>query len=199
MISGDNPLSSPARRRATYEDLLKVPDILIAEVLDGELITSPHPPLPHLRVASVLICDVSPFDRQASNPGGWWILFEPELHLGDDILVPDLAGWQRECMPVLRGAPYFEQAPDWVCEVVSPSTGRIDRVRKMPIYAREQVSHVWLVDPLQRILEVYRLEGWHWVVAGTDGDDEIVRAEPFDAIELEMSRWWLEPEESPDR
>ncbi len=97
-------------------------------------------------------------------------------------------------MPVLENVAYAELAPDWVCEVVSPSTGRIDRVRKMPIYAREQVGHIWLVDPLQRTLEVYRLAERHWVVVGTHGDDEIVRAEPFDAIELDMSRWWLEPE-----
>jgi Uma2 family endonuclease len=121
-------------------------------------------------------------------------LFEPELHLGADILVPDLAGWRRERMPVLRDVPYFELAPDWVCEVVSPSTGRIDRVRKMPIYARGQVGHIWLVDPLQRTLEVYHLEKSHWVVVGTHGDDELIRAEPFDAIELDMSRWWLETE-----
>lgn len=187
----------PAQRRATYEDLLKVPDILIAEILDGELITSPRPASPHARVTSVLIQDVGPFDRRTGGlggPGSWWILFEPELHLEADILVPDLAGWRRERMPVLRDVPYFEQAPDWVCEVVSPSTGRIDRVRKMPIYAREQVGHIWLVDPLQRTLEVYRLEERHWIVAGTHGDNEIVRAEPFDAIELDMSRWWLESE-----
>ncbi|MGE0682703.1 MAG: Uma2 family endonuclease, partial [Candidatus Binatia bacterium] len=116
---------NPAQRRATYEDLLKVPDILIAEILDGELITSPRPASPHARAASVLIQDVGPFDRQTGGPGGpggWWILFEPELHLDADILVPDLAGWRRERMPVLRDMPYFAQAPDWVCEVVSPST-----------------------------------------------------------------------------
>jgi Uma2 family endonuclease len=96
-------------------------------------------------------------------------------------------------MPVLRDVPYFEQVPEWVCEVVSPSTGRVDRVRKMPVYAREQVGHIWLVDPLHRTLEVYRLEGSRWVVVSTHGDTEIVRAEPFTAIELEMSRWWLEP------
>lgn len=188
---------NPAQRRATYEDLLQVSDTLITEILDGELITSPRPALPHSRAASVMIQDVSPFDRRTGGPGGpggWWILFEPEIHLGADILVPDLAGWRRERMPVLENVAYAELAPDWVCEVVSPSTGRIDRVRKMPIYAREQVGHIWLVDPLQRTLEVYRLAERHWVVVGTHGDAEMVRAEPFDAIELDMSRWWLEPE-----
>ncbi|MBI3303503.1 MAG: Uma2 family endonuclease [Deltaproteobacteria bacterium] len=182
----------PARRRATYEDLLKVPDILIAEIIDGELITSPRPAFPHARATSVISRDLDPFDRRPGSPGGWWILFEPELHLGADILVPDLAGWRRERMPVLENIPYSELAPDWVCEVISPTTGRIDRVRKMPIYAREQVGYVWLVDPLMRTLEVYQREGQRWVVASTYGGAEMVRAEPFEAVELDMSRWWLE-------
>jgi Uma2 family endonuclease len=95
-------------------------------------------------------------------------------------------------MPVLENVTYCEQAPDWVCEVVSPSTGRLDRVRKMPIYAREQVDNLWLVDPLLRTLEVYRLEGQRWVVASTHGGTDSVRAEPFAAVELDMSRWWLD-------
>lgn len=187
---------NPARRRATYEDLLQVPDILIAEIIDGELITSPRPASPPARAASIIRVDVDPFDRGlggASGPGGWWILFEPELHLRADVLVPDLAGWRRERMPVLANVAYFEQAPDWICEVVSPATGRLDRVRKMPVYAREHVSHLWLVDPLQRTLEVYRLEGQRWGVIGTYGGTEAVRAEPFEAVEIDMSRWWLEP------
>jgi Uma2 family endonuclease len=185
----------PARRRATYEDLLQVSDLLIAEIVDGELITSPRPAFPHARATVVIGQDLSPFDRRPGGPGGpggWWILFEPELHLGPDILVPDLAGWRREQMPILENVAYCEQAPDWVCEVVSPSTGRLDRVRKMPIYAREQVSHLWLVDPLLRTLEVYRLEGQQWVVASTHGGAESVHAEPFAAVELAMSRWWLD-------
>ncbi|MBI3799616.1 MAG: Uma2 family endonuclease [Deltaproteobacteria bacterium] len=186
---------NPAPRRATYEDLLKVPDILIAEIIDGELITSPRPASPHARVSSALVQDLNPFDRRPGGPGGpggWWILFESELHLGADILVPDLAGWRRERMPILQNVPYFEQAPNWVCEVVSPSTGRLDRVRKMPVYAREQVAHVWLVDPLQHTLEVYHLERQHWVLLRTHGDVESARAEPFAAIEIDLSRWWLE-------
>jgi Uma2 family endonuclease len=193
---------NPARRHATYEDLLKVPDIFIAEILEGELITSPRPAFPHSRATSVIRGGLDPFDRRLGGPGepgGWWILFEPEIHLGSDVLVPDLAGWRRERMPVLENVAYAELAPDWVCEVISPSTGRIDRVHKMPIYAREQVRHVWLVDPLQRTLEVYRLEGPQWVVASLHGDREIVRAEPFEVIELDMSRWWLESGESAER
>lgn len=187
----------PAQRRATYEDLLKVPDTLIAEIIDGELIASPRPAFPHARATSVIRGELDPFERRSggsSGPGGWWILFEPELHLGVDILVPDLAAWRRERMPVLENVAYSELAPDWVCEVVSPSSARVDRVRKIPVYAREQVRHIWLVDPLQRTLEVYRLEGQRWVVVSAHGDAEMVRVEPFEGLELDIGRWWLERE-----
>ncbi len=185
----------PARRHATYEDLLQVPDLLIAELIDGELITAPRPASPHAWAASVIGQDLGPFNRPLGGPGGpggWWILFEPELHLGADVLVPDLAGWRRQRLPVLANVPYFELAPDWVCEVISPTTARLDRVRKLPLYAREQVGYVWLVDPLMRTLEVYRLEGQRWVVVSTHGGAEGVRAEPFEGVELDMGRWWLE-------
>lgn len=185
------------KRRATYADLAKVPDTLVAEIIDGELITSPRPASPHARAATVLGGDLGPpFDRplgDPAGPGGWWLLFEPELHLGDDVLVPDYAGWRRQRMPVLPNVAAFEQTPDWLCEVVSPTTGAIDRGRKMRIYARERVGHLWLIDPLARTLEVYRLESDRWAVASTHGASDAVRAEPFDAVELQLARWWLEP------
>jgi Uma2 family endonuclease len=184
---------STAQRQATYEDLLKVPDILIAEIVDGELVTSPRPAFPHAQVTSAVNQDLGPFSRRPGGPGGpggWRILFEPELHLGADILVPDLAGWRRERMPVLADEPYSELAPDWVGEVVSPSTARIDRVRKMPIYVRERVGHLWFIHPGLQTLEVYRLEGQQWVVASSHAGANSVRAEPFEAVELDMSRWW---------
>ncbi len=188
---------SVARQRATYEDLLQVPERFIAEIIDGELTTAPRPSFPHARAVSIISRQLDSFDRRtggSDGPGGWWILFEPELHLGADILVPDIAGWRRERMPVLEDVPYSELAPDWVCEVVSPSTGRSDRVLKMPIYAREQVGHLWLVDPGLRTLEVYGLEAHRWVVLRTHGGNETIRAEPFAAIEIDLDRWWLESE-----
>ena len=185
-----------ARRRATYEDLLKVPDTMVAEILDGELYATPRPASPHARAASMMGGDLSgPFDRPPGGPGGpggWWILDEPELHLGPDVVVPDVAGWRREKMPVLPNVAAFTQAPDWACEVVSPTTAGADRVRKMRIYARESVGHLWLVDPLAKTVEVYRLENGRWVVASTHTGSESVRAEPFGAVELEIARWWLE-------
>lgn len=190
---------STARRQATYEDLLKVPDTLVAEILDGELFTFPRPAFPHAHATFSLSQDIGPFSRRSGGPGGpggWWILFEPELHLGRHIIVPDLAGWRRERMPILENVSYTELAPDWVCETLSPRTMRVDRIRKMRIYAREQVSHVWLVDPLARTLEVYRLEQKRWLLLDAYDGEEPVRAEPFDAIELDIHRWWLEEEES---
>ena len=127
--------------------------------------------------------------RGDGGPGGWW-MDEPELHLGEDVLVPDLAGWRRERMPELPAAGYFEPPPDWVCEVISPSTARTDRVGKVPVYARAGVIHLWLIDPLARTLEVCRLEQGRWVLLATHADDERVRAEPFETVELELARLW---------
>ena len=178
---------------ATYEDLLKVPDHLVAEIVDGELFTSPRPAMRHARAASGLGGKlVPPFDHGEGGPGGWWIIDEPELHLGRDILVPDLAGWRRERMPTYPDAAYCELAPDWICEVVSPTTGWLDRVRKMPRYAANSIPFLWLVDPIAKTLEVYRPEKGSWLLAGTYGGDDRVRAEPFDAIELVLQPLWTE-------
>jgi len=191
-------MSAP-KRRATYEDLMQVPDTKIAEIIDGELIVSPRPASPHAATAGALFTDLGGFGGGAHNPrgpGGWWILFEPELHLGEDVLVPDCAGWRHERMPRIPNVVGFTLAPDWVCEVISPSTGRIDRSRKMRIYAREGVGHVWLVDPLLQLFEAYRAEpddtgARRWVVAAAHGGDERVRVEPFAAAELALGAWWI--------
>lgn len=178
---------------ATYEDLLRLPDRMIGEIVDGELHASPRPASGHASAASTLGMDLgTPFQRGRGGPGGWWIFYEPELHFGADVLVPDLAGWRRERMPSRPDVPYFTLAPDWVCEVLSPSTAGFDRVRKMPVYLREGVSHLWLVDPVARSLEVFRRQDRHWLLAATFGvEQDKVRAEPFDAIELELSALWL--------
>jgi Uma2 family endonuclease len=188
-------MGDPARRHATYDDLRAVPSNLVAEIIHGALITHPRPAAPHTRAASRLGVDLGgPFDRGRGGPGGWVLLDEPELHLrGGHVLVPDLAGWRRERMPrVPLEAAAFELAPDWVCEVLSPSTEALDRAEKMPIYAAERVSHVWLVDPIVRTLEVHRLDGETYRVVGTWREAAVVRAEPFAAIELELAALWAE-------
>jgi Uma2 family endonuclease len=184
-------MASTARRRATYEDVLNAPKNKVAEIVDGELLTQPRPASLHARASSRLGAELDgPFDQGRGGPGGWIILDEPELHLHADILVPDLGGWRRQRMPELPDTAAFELAPDWVCEVLSTSTAAIDRARKMPIYAREQVGHIWLVDPVVKTLEAYRLEGGRWSLLGAWEGDAHVRAEPFDSMELELGRLW---------
>ena len=182
------------KRRATYEDLLRVPETKVAEIVDGELVVSPRPASPHAFAATVMLTDLfTAFQgtQPRSGQGGWWMLFAPELHLGDDVLVPDVAAWRCGRMPTLPNVAAFSIAPDWLCEIVSPSSGRHDRVVKMRCYAREGVAAVWVVDPLARTLESLRLEGGRWTVVSSHGGDEVVRVEPFEAVEIQLARWWL--------
>jgi Uma2 family endonuclease len=189
------PVAEP-KRKATYDDVLAAPEHQVAEILDGELFLSPRPASPHARASSILGSELTgPFDRIPSDParpGGWWILDEPELHLAQDVVVPDIAGWRRERMPRIPDAAWFDLAPDWLCETLSPSTANIDRTRKLRIYAREGVRHVWLVDPLARTLEVLSLEEGRWVIAETHAGDDVVRAAPFAAVEIELARLWID-------
>jgi hypothetical protein len=180
-------------RRATYADLEAVPSHKVAEILGGELVVSPRPAIPHaMASSSVGGTLIPPFQFGGGGPGGWWIFFEPELHFDDDVLVPDLAGWRRSRMPAAPQTPAISLPPDWICEVVSPGTASADRVRKLPIYSAQGVPHAWLVDPLARTLEVLRLQDGRWIIVGTHGGDEIVRAEPFDAIALDLLVLWGE-------
>ncbi|GAC1574672.1 MAG: hypothetical protein NVS3B20_06290 [Polyangiales bacterium] len=184
-------MADAAARRAIYADLLAVPRHLVAEIIHGAVVTHPRPGAPHANASSTLGWALTgPFRFGKGGPGGWVILDEPELHLGEHILVPDLAGWRRERMREIPNTAAFELAPDWICEVVSPSTSATDRADKLPIYAAEQVGHAWLIDPLAHTLEVFRLDGAGWRLAATFRDDAIVRAEPFDAIELELAVLW---------
>lgn len=184
-----------AKRRATYQDVLDAPENLVAEVVFGVLHTFPRPAVRHARAATRLGGELDgPFDRGRGGPGGWVILGEPELHLGaePDIVVPDLAGWRRERMPrVPRDDAFISLAPDWVCEVLSPSTQAIDRSDKMDVYRRESVRHLWHVEPIGMTLEVYRLEQ-RWVQVAVWRGDKTVRAEPFDAIEIELGALWAD-------
>ena len=182
---------SGSRRRATYEDLETVPPNCVGEIVDGELYVSPRPASPHARAASRLgMLLGTPFDMGKGGPGGWILLVEPELHLGEDALVPDLGGWRRERMPELPHTAAFTLAPDWVCEVLSPSTAVLDREKKMKAYAREGVGHLWLVDPLQQALEVYRLEGRRWSQQGHWRGGTTVHAEPFAVLPLDLATLW---------
>jgi Uma2 family endonuclease len=186
-------------RRATYADLEAVPPGKVAELVRGVLHVMPRPAPRHAHASSRLGGRLDgPFSLGEGGPGGWLLLDEPELHFPDpnapgeiDAVVPDLAGWRVERMPELPETAYFTLAPDWICEVLSPSTAAFDRAEKMPIYAREGVRHAWLVDPLARTLEVFALAAEErWVLLGVHRDAARVRAAPFEAIELDLAVLW---------
>ena len=180
-----------APSRATYRDVLDAPAHRVAEVVDGTLYTHPRPAAPHARASSSLGVKIGgPFDYDAGGPGGWWIIFEPELHLGEDIVVPDLAGWRRERMPDYPDTAYFTLAPDWVCEVLSASTRKLDLHGKRPVYAREGVGHLWLVDPADRTLEAFELREGQWMLIASAKDDEPVCIRPFDAVTFSLGDLW---------
>jgi Uma2 family endonuclease len=124
------------------------------------------------------------------GPGGWWILDEPELHFGADILVPDLAGWRRERMPTLPDTAWIELPPDWVCEILSPATRTHDRSIKLALYAQQDVDYLWLVDPDARTLEVFQRSGENWLLLVTLRDDQPVQQPPFDAISFPLDALW---------
>jgi Uma2 family endonuclease len=182
--------TKPLKKGATYDDLRGVSPHFVAEMFDGDLYASPRPALPHANAASALLSEIhGSFHRK--GPGGWVILYEPELHFGSDVLVPDLAGWRRTRLPNVPAAAYLTLAPDWTCEVLSTSTEALDRGKKLRIYAREGVPHVWLVDPLAHTLEVLSLDAGRWRQLGRHEGEAAIRAAPFDAVELELSRLWI--------
>jgi Uma2 family endonuclease len=182
----------PAKRAATYEDLLKVPEHLVAEIIDGELVTSPRPAFRHAAAASSLGADIhTAFGRKSGGgPGGWVILIEPEVHVVGQVLVPDIAGWRRERMPEIPDVLFAELAPDWVCEISSPSTAAMDRTRKRHHYGRARVGHFWILDPGPATLEVYRLDGDKWQLTLSAAGDVKMRAEPFEAVEIDLTGVW---------
>ena len=181
-------MTATAFKFATYEDLFDLPENLVGEIIHGQLITQPRPAPKHALASSSMGGElISPFHKGRGGPGGWWILFEPELHLGPHILVPDLAGWRRERMPELPDLAYFTLPPDWVCEVLSPGTARIDRADKMPIYAEYGVSFLWLVDPALHTLEAFVLRDGHWSLEHVYQENDEVRAVPFDAVAFSLA------------
>ncbi len=181
------------RKPATYADLEALPDNVVGELIGGVLYASPRPANPHMVTSSYLGARlVMAFAVGQGGPGGWFIFDEPELHLSGDVLVPDIGGWRRERMPEPPRGVGIQVAPDWVCEILSPSTEKLDRREKLPVYAREGVRHVWLIDPVLRTLEVYRLDGGGYTRLTTYAGSPRVRAEPFEAIELDLSSLWGE-------
>ncbi len=180
------------KKEASYADLEALPDHLIGEIIDGELVVAPRPRPRHSHTATMIIGDlIDPFHHGRNGPGGWWILLEPEIKLGRNVMVPDAAGWRRSRVPELPDVVPLELTPDWACEVLSPSTARLDRGKKLRIYAEHGIGHLWLVDPVARTLEGLERQERRMFVAAVHGGDDRARAAPFDAIEIDLARWWL--------
>jgi Uma2 family endonuclease len=188
-------MATPAIKPATYEDVLNAPPHMVAEIIGGQLRLHPRPPKPHAAASSALGEELGPpFKRGRAGPGGWIMLREPEIHFGADVIVPDHAGWRRERMAaIVADEAYFTLAPDWIVEVLSPSTEKYDRTDKLEIYAREGVPWAWLVEPVNRTLEVLQLgQDRNWILRAAFRDDAVVRAQPFDAIELDLAILWAD-------
>src|SRR4051812_18148886 len=192
-------MALPARDRQDelYDAYLRVPAHQHAEIVHGTLYVMSRPAPRHASAASMLGVELgAPFQRGRGGPGGWSILDEPELQLvAKEPVVPDLAGWRVGRMPQLPDTACFTLAPDWVCEVLSRSTEKLDRDEKLPYYAEHGVRHVWLLDPIDKRLEVYALDASarRWREVRIHQGDTPVRAAPFDAIELELTALWSPP------
>lgn len=189
-------MGSPAEkpRRTTYAEYAAVPAHLQAMIVNGVLHAVPRPAPRHAYASSILTVRIGgPFGLGEGGPGGWWILDEPELHLvHEEPINPDLAGWTLERMPELPEEAHFTLAPDWVCEILSKSTEKIDREEKMPIYAAQGVKHAWLIDPVAKTLEVYMLDAKRrWQKPEIHRGAALVRAAPFDAIAFDLSALWV--------
>lgn len=171
------------------------PPGLVSEILHGVLAMSPRPAVPHGRFAKKLGTRLyGPFDEGTGGPGGWYFVDEPELHLGmrPDKMQPDLAGWRRERAGAVLHASAVTTAPDWVCEVLSPSTATHDRDVKLPLYAEHGVAFAWLVDPIARVLEAFVLHRGRWQPLGVWREDALARVAPFDALPIARDRLWPE-------
>lgn len=176
-----------------YEQLLALPAHVTGEILNGKLYAQPRPQGRHGLAERGLGGNlIAPFDFGRGGPGGWWIIPEPEVHFVRDIevAVPDLAGWRREHMASVPDDHRFEVVPDWVCEILSPSTAKKDRVEKLPIYARYGVAYVWIVDPLAQTLEAFARRDEGWLLIASLQDDDRVAVPPFDAVAFALADLW---------
>ncbi|MGA7616431.1 MAG: Uma2 family endonuclease [Thermoanaerobaculia bacterium] len=184
-------MTEKVKERALYDDLVAAPEDRIAEIVTGSLYLSPRPSLRHSRIVSTLGADIhDAFDRARRGPGGWLILDEPEVHLLNDVVVPDIAGWRRDRVPATPEQVAMTIAPDWACEVLSPSTEQFDRREKLPWYLAVEVGHLWLVDPPFRRLEVYARHAHEWILLETYANEAVVSAPPFEAVPIELAPLW---------
>jgi Uma2 family endonuclease len=185
-------MSDPAKKVATYEDLYSIPENTTGEIINGKLIVTPRPSPRHMNVVTALSEEIGPpYRRGRGGPGGWIFLIETEIRLGEDIVVPDFAGWRKERLPAELESNWIAVAPDWLCEVLSPGTFRHDKVKKMPLYARYGVGHIWLIDPGAMTMDAFRLESGRWSLLASFCENDQVRVEPFQEIEISLGDLWF--------
>ncbi len=186
-------MSDIAEKKAVYADLQYIPENTTGQILNGELVVTPRPATNH-SLAGIALSGklVPPYHFGKGGPGGWVILYENEIMLGENLVVPDFSGWRKVRFPGLPDVNWISVPPDWVCEILSPSTARLDRVQKMPIYARHGVQFIWLIDPFSKTLEVFGLDAGKWVMLAAFGENDKVRAEPFVEIEIDLGDFWME-------
>jgi Uma2 family endonuclease len=191
-------MAQPKQRPATYADIEALPPGVKGEIVAGVLHTQPQPAPRHNRAAGELALELgSPFGRGRGGPGGLVFLPEPELHLAGDVVVPDIAGWKRERLPALPKTTGIRTAPDWLCEILSPSTQRFDRTDKLTLYAQHGVNHCWNVDPQALTLEVFERQDRKWLLAATFKDDDMVAAPPFAVHAFSLGVLWMPEQDTP--
>jgi Uma2 family endonuclease len=184
-------MADPAKRQATYADIEALPPHVVGEILFGSLVTHPRPSPTHSKAQATLGRRLGgPFEDGTDGPGGWVFLMEPELHLGGNVVVPDLGGWRRERLTPWPDGAYISVPPDWICEILSPATERHDRNEKRDIYGRAGVPFLWLLDPRVKVLECFRLVAGQWLLLGTVSGTNPVRMMPFDAVEFDLGSLW---------
>ena len=200
MLSIARKLSEPSRK-ATYQDVLDAPENMVAQLIDGELYLHARPVDPHVRAGMKLCFQIElryggnlENDSEGEGDGSeeWAIMPEQELRLGKDVLVPDIAGWRVSKYPRNRANSFSEVVPNWVCEVLSPTTRNFDLGRKSDIYAREGVSHLWIVDPKARTLQASELSAGKWFPISTLSDSDRVSVPPFEKLNFSLSRLWFD-------
>lgn len=206
-------MADPAHKLATYEDLLALPEGVRGEVIGGELVIVP-PTVPtdggarmmspsalprHGRVQRALSRYIGgPFDDDIEGPEGWWIFNECDVAVTvHDVLTPDMLGYRRARMPNFPDDRPLTIPPDWVCEILSPSTERRDRTVKADLYHLAGVAWYWLVHPERRMLEAWAREDEGWRRLGAWTDEQRARITPFDEVELDIARLFP-PREAPD-
>ena len=179
------------RSSASLADLESLPDTVVGEILDGTLYMHPRPPPRHVHFGGRLSRELQgSFELGQGGPGGWWILIEPGIQVeGSSEFVPDMAGWRRERLPSLP-EDRLTVVPDWICEILSPSTRAYDQRTKRPFYARIGVRHLWFVDLEARTLTVSEFLNGRWLEVGVYGEGNVLRAPPFESMEFDLDALW---------